>query len=151
VSLLEPKVAQQMAIALSRFKMSSVKIAEALRSGDAAALTAEQLATLIDILPSDEAIEVVQAHEGSAESLGEAERFVQAVGAVPRRAELARAMLTSSTFDEQATPHTTRPTSLCSPFSSHVSRPPFVNTAGGCQHRRWLLDLASTCFVSLFR
>lgn len=90
-----------MAIALSRFKISSLQIAEALRSGDASALRSEQLATLLDILPSAESLELVRAYEGPPEALGEAERFVLAVDAVPRHAELTRSMLASSTFDEQ--------------------------------------------------
>jgi hypothetical protein len=64
-NLLDPKTANNTAIALSRFKMDTSEIAAALTSGEKGKFNADQLATLLAILPSPEDAELVQVGGGS--------------------------------------------------------------------------------------
>ena len=98
MQLLDPKTANNMAIAISRFKGSPELIATALRTGDEAAFTADQLASLLSILPDAEGIEAVQSYDGPREALGKAETFVLALTDVPGFATRTRASLLRATL-----------------------------------------------------
>ena len=69
VTIVDPKTANNTAIALSRFRKAPDEIAAALLNADQ--LPAEQLASLLMILPTAEDVELVQAHDGPKEQLGE--------------------------------------------------------------------------------
>jgi len=61
-NLLDPKIANNTAIALSRFKMSSAEMAAALTSGEEGRLSPDQLAALLAILPTPEDVEAVRGY-----------------------------------------------------------------------------------------
>jgi len=100
-ALLDPKTANNMAIAISRFKLTPEQIAAALTSGDEIAFSTDQLASLIAMLPSAEDVELCQSFDGPVETLGKAEQFVLAISAVPRYAARTKCMLTRATFGEK--------------------------------------------------
>ena len=71
----------------------ALRIVDALASGDADALTHDQLQMLVDLLPSDEDCSLVRAYEGPVDTLGVVERFTRACYLVPFCRERAGAML----------------------------------------------------------
>ena len=100
VSLLDAKTANNMAIAISRFKLTPEQIAQALEQASDD-LSADQLSSLASILPSAEDAQIVKDYNGDTALLGKAETFVLAVSKVPRYAIRAKCMLTRATFDEK--------------------------------------------------
>mmetsp|Transcript_71482 Transcript_71482/g.98994 ORF Transcript_71482/g.98994 Transcript_71482/m.98994 type:complete len:576 (-) Transcript_71482:409-2136(-) len=100
-NLLDQKTANNTSIALSRFKMDVGDIAAALKSGQEGRLNADQLASLLAILPSPEDIELVQGYDGPAEALNKAELFFRAVAAVPKCQLRVRCLLIRATFEEK--------------------------------------------------
>jgi len=101
ITLLDQKTANHIAIALSRFKLSPAQIAKALEIADEGAMTAEQLASLLGILPSSEEVELVQSYTGPPSQLDKAEQFVHAIAAVPRYTMRCKCMLFRADFDEK--------------------------------------------------
>jgi len=101
-SLLDPKSANNMAIALSRFKKTPAEISASLTAGDVSAFSPDQLNALLAILPSTEDVELVQSYEGPVEQLGKPEMFILAMASVPRYAIRTRCLQTQMTFDEKA-------------------------------------------------
>lgn len=80
----------------------TLRIVQALATGDANAFTHDQLVMLADLLPSDEDVALVAAHGGPTESLGVAEQFTRELGKLPFARERASAMLTRASFSERA-------------------------------------------------
>ena len=102
VTLIDPKTANNAAIALSRFKVPTDKIAAALLAGDSNVLSADSLTSLMTILPSAEEVELVQGHDGPTAQLGKCEQFFLAIASVPRYTIRTKCMLTAANFPERA-------------------------------------------------
>jgi hypothetical protein len=102
VTLVDPKTANNTAIALSRFKATPEAIANALLAGDKTTLDESGLQSLLGILPSAEEVELVQGHDGPKENLGKAEQFFLAIASVPRYTIRTKCMLTAANFPERA-------------------------------------------------
>ena len=103
VTLVDPKTANNTAIALSRFKLTPAEIAQALLEGDEKKLKEETLSALQGILPAAEEVELCQGYDGPREQLGKAEQFFLAIAQVPRYTIRTKCMLVRSSFPERIT------------------------------------------------
>ena len=103
VTLVDPKTANNTAIALSRFKLTPQQIAEALLAGDEQQLNVDTLSSLQGILPSAEEVELCQGFDGPREQLGKAEQFFLAIASVPRYTIRTKCMLVRGSYAERAT------------------------------------------------
>ena len=99
VTLLDPKTSNNTAIALSRFRKSPEQIASAILSGEE--MPADQISSLLAILPSPEDAELVQGYDGDTSMLGKAEAFFLAIAAVPRYTARTKALQVRATFAER--------------------------------------------------
>lgn len=101
VTLVDPKTANNTAIAISRFKMSPAQICENLKLGKVEAFTVDQITALLGILPTAEDVETCQGYKGDQKNLGKAEQFFLAVSSVPRYQIRTKCLQVRVTFDEK--------------------------------------------------
>ena len=101
VTLVDPKTANNTAIAISRFKMQPEDICGYLKAGKVEAFTVDQIQAVLAILPTAEDVEVCQGYDGPKALLGKAEQFFLAVAGVPRYQIRTKCMLVRVTFDER--------------------------------------------------
>ena len=101
VTLVDPKTANNVGIAISRFKKSEAEIASAITDGSETAFTSDQLSSLLAILPSAEDVETVKGYEGDVAMLGKTEQFYLAIAGEPRFQIRTRCMLIRATFPEK--------------------------------------------------
>lgn len=101
VTLLDPKTANNTAIALSKIKAAPEDVAAALLAGDDKVLTGDILQSLQGILPTPEDVELVQGWDGVGK-LGKAEEFFLAIAQVPRYKIRTTCMLTRAHYTERA-------------------------------------------------
>ena len=101
VTLVDPKTANNVGIAISRFKKSEAEIASAITDGSETAFTSDQLSSLLAILPSAEDVETVKGYDGDVAMLGKTEQFFLAIAGVPRFQIRTRCMLIRATFPEK--------------------------------------------------
>jgi len=99
-NLLDAKTSQNTGIARARIKQTDAELAETLRTGGDA-MDADTLTSLLKILPTEENLEAVRDYDGPEESLSQAEKFMRAVGKVPRYQLRVKCMLIRATFDEK--------------------------------------------------
>ncbi|EOD29366.1 hypothetical protein EMIHUDRAFT_434678 [Emiliania huxleyi CCMP1516] len=99
-NLLDAKTSQNTGIARARIKQTDAELAETLRTGGDA-MDADTLSSLLRILPTEENLEAVRDYDGPEESLSQAEKFMRAVGKVPRYQLRVKCMLIRATFDEK--------------------------------------------------
>ena len=79
----------------------ALRIVEALSRGAPDAFSLDQLATLSDLLPTDDDLQLLASYAGPVEALGVVERFTHACGSVPFCRERAAALLTRTAFRER--------------------------------------------------
>ena len=72
-----------MEIVLGKLKMSNSRLRDALEQMDDSVLTINNIESLINIVPTDEALHTVEAFDGDLETLGTPERFALEIGKVP--------------------------------------------------------------------
>jgi len=99
VTLVDPKTANNTAIALSRFRLPPEEIATSLLTG--AKLPADMISSLMAILPTSEDAELVTSYDGPKEQLGKAEQFFLAIAAVPRYTMRTKCLQVRATFAER--------------------------------------------------
>ena len=71
-------------IFLKQFRSSNEEIVEMVREGDHEVFGAEKLKGLVKILPEQDEIEMLKSFDGDKNRLGNAERFLLQLVAVPR-------------------------------------------------------------------
>lgn len=101
VLLLEPKRQQNVGIALARFRMPNDAIVESLLAVDTTVLTAEKISALLNMQPTHEEEVMLQEYEGDKARLGNVEKFVLALGRVPRLGRRLLAMQFKLKFADQ--------------------------------------------------
>ncbi|KAG5177850.1 hypothetical protein JKP88DRAFT_331372, partial [Tribonema minus] len=100
IALLDGKRGMNCAIAIARVKMAYAEIREVVLTLREGALTEEQLTQLLEFMPTEEEEGTLRGYKDSGadvEALGEAEKFMLEMAAVPQRAPRIKAML----FKEQ--------------------------------------------------
>ncbi|ELR17045.1 formin domain containing protein [Acanthamoeba castellanii str. Neff] len=100
VTLLDPKRANNCAIALSRFKMSNEDIKQAILRLDESKLSAESVETLLNYIPTPEEIEQLTAYADDRSKLGKAEQYFLTAKDIKRLEPRLKAFLFKLRFPE---------------------------------------------------
>ena len=101
LNLIEPKLANNIGIAISRFKGSLDDITSALSKGHKQAFSVDQLTGLLAAIPAPDEIDAVVSYDGPIGNLNRAELFLKKLNSVPRYTARIRCMLYRATFDER--------------------------------------------------
>ena len=90
VSLLDPKVGNNCAIALSKFRMPNEDLCAAVWAMDHRVLDEEAVESLLPFVPTSEEKEALAAYSGAEDALGRAERYYRLIMHIPRLAQRLR-------------------------------------------------------------
>jgi hypothetical protein len=102
VSLLDGQRAQNVAIAIARFRpLSHEALRDAIYALDEKVLPVDKVTAMLKVLPTPEEAEAVQSYDGPLTQLGNPERFFLAIGAVPRLQRRLELFLFKQTFEAE--------------------------------------------------
>ncbi|KAJ3295039.1 hypothetical protein HDU76_006893, partial [Blyttiomyces sp. JEL0837] len=101
ITLLDMTRARNIEILLGSLRVSYQTIREAIITVNDEVLTADRLAILMQCIPTDEEIELVQSFPGEPSQLGMAERFILTLSTVPRLRQRLQAIHYRQRFNEE--------------------------------------------------